>query len=169
MARKIQRRLIVADSDKCDGCGDCVTACAQGHFGEDNPAYSKIKLMDFPEADVHVPILCQSCDDPVCVKVCPMSARSKQAQGPIETVEDKCIGCRACLYSCYFGAPSMHPETGRTMSCAQCIESEPIPFCVKACKEKGALKVIDAKDIVRTRGGTCAENYRKIMPPRMRR
>ena len=50
------RKIIEINEDKCDGCGDCVTACPYGMIEQD---------------DQGLAYKCDYCDgDPACVKEC---------------------------------------------------------------------------------------------------
>jgi len=93
-----------------------------------------------------------ACEDATCIKVCPMNARVRLASGAVVTDEDKCIGCRACVYACPFGAPVVNPENGKTMSCDLCMDDEMGPWCVKACTMQQALRFVPAKDVSRAKG-----------------
>ena len=67
----------------------------------------------------YLPIPCNHCEDPPCIKVCPVGATTKSAEGIIQQIPDRCIGCRLCAVSCpytrrYFNwsEPSW-PDAGR--------------------------------------------------------
>jgi Fe-S-cluster-containing dehydrogenase component len=77
-----------------------------------------------------------------------MNARGRTLEGAVVTDEDRCIGCRACLYICPFAAPTVNPDTGRTMTCDLCADDGTGLWCVKACRDCGALKSIDACEAV---------------------
>jgi molybdopterin-containing oxidoreductase family iron-sulfur binding subunit len=100
------------DLDRCTGCGACVVACRT----ENNIP----SLADAPEAtgtgiywmalleqetppgragDL-LPLPCMHCDDPPCVKVCPVNATYRTAEGIVAQVWDRCIGCRYCQVAC---------------------------------------------------------------------
>jgi Fe-S-cluster-containing dehydrogenase component len=67
-------------------------------------------------------IACMHCEDPPCIRACPTSAISKDAQTLITRVNrHRCIGCKACLWVCPFGAPTFDQD-GKLVLCDLCID-----------------------------------------------
>ena len=105
---------MVIDLDKCTGCGACIAACKQ----ENNVAYvppeesekgrtlSWLTMIneiegEFPNLRVrHIPMLCQHCDKPPCIKVCPVRATYRAENGIVGQIYPRCIGCRYCMAAC---------------------------------------------------------------------
>ncbi|WP_417143073.1 4Fe-4S dicluster domain-containing protein [Raoultibacter massiliensis] len=100
------------DIRRCIGCHTCSVACRiennlpKGNWwnraltdgGED---------MDTPEGafpDVsmeYLTVACQHCENPACVKVCPVGATYRDEEtGVVRQDYDKCIGCRMCMSAC---------------------------------------------------------------------
>ncbi len=98
--------VMVVDLAKCDGCGECVTACRTGHFTPADREWIRLyKMQDAPEtARYWFPKPCFHCDNPPCVKVCPVGATFKRDDGVVLVDNTRCIGCRFCMAACPYSA-----------------------------------------------------------------
>lgn len=109
---------MVIDLDKCTGCQSCSAACrAENNVpfaGPDQAALGRaIFWQEVLEREVlgpypfletqFVPRLCMHCDNPPCVKVCPVGATFKNDEGVVLMDYDRCIGCRLCMTACPYG------------------------------------------------------------------
>jgi Fe-S-cluster-containing dehydrogenase component len=170
-----RRWAMAVDAGKCrPGCTDCVAACHQAHnvpaFGNPKDDVRWISLERtghvFP-AESHpylpeairgrsVPVLCNHCENPPCVRVCPTQATFKRADGIVAMDYHRCIGCRFCMAACPYGSRSMNyrdPQPfldkinpdfptrtkGVVEKCNFCEERlarNVLPACVAACREK---------------------------------
>lgn len=88
----------------CVSCYACVVKCKQEHFLPKDVLWGRILVSETGEyrsaAKQAYPVLCNHCDDPVCVEVCPTGATHKREDGIVLVDGDKCVGCRSCLVAC---------------------------------------------------------------------
>ncbi len=93
---------------------------------------------------INVKKQCMHCLDPACVSVCPVGAMRRLPSGAVIYRQDRCVGCRYCLFACPFGIPKFEwdsglaPVVGKCQFCAQQAPSLG-PACAAACPT-GTLK-----------------------------
>ncbi|KPJ94561.1 MAG: hypothetical protein AMJ53_05020 [Gammaproteobacteria bacterium SG8_11] len=65
----------------------------------------------------YVPVQCQQCEKPPCVKACPVRATFRDPNGVVVIDYNWCIGCRMCQLACPYqarrfnwGEPNLPPE-----------------------------------------------------------
>ena len=83
-----------------------------------------------------VPKLCNQCEHPPCVQVCPVGATYKAKDGVVLIDHKYCIGCRYCVQACPYGARFFDEEKGVSDKCTWCyhrITKGLQPACVEAC------------------------------------
>ena len=141
------------DLAKCTGCKTCVIACKDAHSLPVGTNYRKV--IEFVEGDwkkdasgawvqdvrgYYVPIACNECADPACVKVCPTKAHFKRESDGLVLIDDKkCIGCGACAKACPYGAPVLDEIAHKMHKCAACADRLAqglLPICVEACPQR---------------------------------
>ena len=137
---------IFIDAARCTGCHLCEIACSMAHHRICSPKHSRIKIHALKNPDHYIPVICQACDDAPCIKVCPVNARTREHNGTVTTNDERCIGCRACLYICHLGSPAINPDSGQTMTCYMCTDERSGPWCVTACRTEGALRLFVDSD-----------------------
>jgi len=127
--------------DKCNGCNDCITACAQAKAGSTDPRHSRIQVAKdatVPEDAYYGVALCRQCGEPDCVKNCPSGALSKDLDtGVVQWDEQKCVHCLLCTLTCPYAGITANSLTRQVMKCDMCGGEVP---CVKSCKP-GALEL----------------------------
>lgn len=153
------------DISKCIGCGRCVDACKNENKVPKEPFFFRTwveryrifddgsSIIDSPNGAINgfkkqdrgnktairsffVPKICNHCDNPPCVQVCPVGATFKTPDGVILVDSEYCIGCRYCIQACPYGARYLHPETRTADKCTFCyhrIVKGLTPVCVEIC------------------------------------
>jgi len=109
---------------RCKGYRDCVHACVkENNLGRDSQVqYIRVLQMDQDSLDLehsehyydpetvpvegkhYLPVQCMQCDDPPCVKACPVEATWMEPDGIVVVDYDWCIGCRYCMAACPYWA-----------------------------------------------------------------
>ena len=137
MAPTRNGKVLFVDFEKCTGCRTCEVACSLKNEGVCNPALSRITIVGWREMGLDVPMVCQQCEIALCQCVCPVEALVRNEHtGAVVVDDDVCVGCRSCVAACPFGTITVHPYTGKIISCTLC---DGDPTCVKFC-ETGALR-----------------------------
>ena len=143
---------MLVDVRKCIGCQACTVACIQenvvpeGSFRTIVSTYS-VKLTDAPArqpAGTYVlPRLCNHCENPPCIPVCPVGATYKRPDGIVVVNSDRCVGCAYCVQACPYDARFINHETQTADKCTFCehrLEAGLLPACVESCV--GGARVI---------------------------
>jgi [DsrC]-trisulfide reductase subunit O len=179
--KKGKRLGLVFDMRKCREQGDCkkcIQACHTVHnvpeiddrnheikwiwkesyehaFPTQNHEFISDKAKNSPTV-----VLCNHCENPTCVSVCPTQATFKRESDGIVMMDfHRCIGCRYCMAGCPYGARSFNWEDARPHIkdinpkfptrtkgvvekcnlCAERIAKDQLPACVEACEAKAII------------------------------
>ena len=95
-----------------------------------------------------VPKLCNQCDNPPCVQVCPVGATYQSEDGVVLVDREWCIGCGYCIMGCPYGVRFFHPEHHVAEKCNFCyhrITKGMQTVCVDSCPF-GARKIGNLRD-----------------------
>ena len=157
---------LLIDAAKCpEDCSACVTACSEEQGWENtgletDPQWiRKVLLKDLETGRTNsLPVMCQHCENPPCVDVCPTGASFKRPDGVVLVDKHRCIGCRYCMMACPYKARSFVHETvtgqkvnmprgrGTVESCTLCVHKidrgDGTTACVEACKATGYNAII---------------------------
>jgi len=123
--------VMVIDLSRCKNAGKCKSACSKMHYLPDNRSYIKInKMQDSDKASPYwMPTPCFHCDNPPCVKVCPVGATFKLTDGIVGIDNDRCIGCRFCMVACPYSARVFNWDTEYQLNITQMNEIKPHAAC----------------------------------------
>jgi Fe-S-cluster-containing dehydrogenase component len=174
------RWAMVIDLPGCareEGCTKCIAACNDAHNvpAIEDPAREAKWIWKAPfenvfasqeneflsaaYKDMPVLALCNHCDQPPCVRVCPTQATWKREDGIVMMDWHRCIGCRYCMAACPYGSRSfnwsdprphiarLNPDfptrtKGVVEKCNFCEErlgQGMLPACVEACPAKAMV------------------------------
>jgi carbon-monoxide dehydrogenase iron sulfur subunit len=124
-------KKLVINEEKCTACRRCELACSMKNAGEFNPLASRITAAVFLDENFYLPVVCQQCDTPYCLEICPAGALQRnETTGAVVLDEKRCIGCRMCIMVCPFGGVDYSVAEQKVVKCDLCGGE---PECVKAC------------------------------------
>lgn len=109
---------------KCKGYRDCVQACVKENNQGRDSQVQYIRVLELDKGDMnleqsdhyydpetvptkgkyYLPVQCMQCDDPPCVKACPVKATWTEPDGIVVIDYNWCIGCRYCMTACPYWA-----------------------------------------------------------------
>ena len=147
---------MVMDLRKCIGCQACVIACKSennvpltvfrtvvqvmetGHMVSDKDGIVVTDEGNFtPDTKrFNLPRMCNHCDHPSCVEVCPVKATFKRQDGIVLIDYNVCIGCGTCLQACPYDMRFFNPVQHTADKCTFCvhrIDRGLMPACVTSC------------------------------------
>ena len=128
--------------------------------------------------NTEIPVLCNHCNNPPCVRVCPTQATFKREKDGLVLMDfHRCIGCRFCMAGCPYGArsfnfrepreaideiqpnftPRMKGVVEKCNFCAERLARGESPACVEA--SNGALTFGDLEDPASDIRKLLAEKY----------
>ena len=140
------------DLDACSGCKSCVAACHNLNGLDEGEIWRNVGLLtggnEFNPVVQHVTSACHHCLEPACMHGCPVNAYEKDAEtGIVEHLDDQCIGCKYCMFTCPYDVPSYSASKGIVRKCNMCVDrlrAGEAPACVQACPSQ-AIKIRKVK------------------------
>jgi protein NrfC len=137
---------MIIRQDNCIGCERCVEACAETNNVPEYGYRTRILKQVHPESlnrkTEFIPVLCNQCNNPACVRACPTRATYKNQENGIVMVDrGKCIGCKTCMSACPFNGRYYNEETKSVDKCNFCFDTrlskgESLTACAAACPAK---------------------------------
>lgn len=169
--------VMVIDLAKCKNARKCIEGCQKGHDLLPDQEWMKVYLRkENPDSEPFwFPKNCFHCDNPPCVKVCPVGATFKRDDNLVLVESDRCIGCKFCISACPYSArilnwtdreqyesnsPDYSPETslpaqhGVVSKCDFCADRSregKLPYCATSCP-MGAIYFGDKNEDAVTNG-----------------
>ena len=135
-----KRWVMLIDLRKCVGCQACTVACKfennipEGSFRTWVP---DVEIGVYPDTRrAFLPRLCNHCERPSCIEVCPADATWQRKDGIVEIDYDKCWGCGSCVNACPYDARFINPVTKTADKCTFCsqrVDQGLLPACVETC------------------------------------
>ena len=113
----------------CIGCELCKEACVETNkvpeYGFRTTILERRRdIVDGGEETIFMPVLCNQCNRPPCVRVCPTTATWKdETTGIIVMKNSRCIGCKTCMAACPYNARYFDEETRAVDKCDFCLEA----------------------------------------------
>lgn len=152
--------VMVIDLSRCKNLKKCQSAC--DHMHHVHPGQNWIKVYPMKDAEHTAsywqPTTCMHCDEPPCVKVCPVDATFKRQDGIVLIDSNRCVGCRFCMAACpystrvfnwedpglpqaiahqHYSAETSVPQKkgtpGKCDFCPDMVREGELPHCVSAC------------------------------------
>lgn len=171
MKNQNKRLAMLIDLRKCIGCNACVLACKSENdvpLGVWRSWIKRVEKGRYPHVrEFFLPILCNNCEDPICVTVCPVNAGIIRPDGIVYIDPHRCIGCRYCMASCPYGVRYINPQTKIAEKCYWChhrVDAGLQPACVQACPT-GAMLFGDLKDPESEISKAVAKNAVQVIKP----
>ena len=132
---------MVIDLERCIGCHACTNVCKAENnvpIGGFRDWVEEHEMGEYPNSRAEfLPKLCNQCDDPGCLRVCPTgSIYRREGDNIIELDPDICIACQACMQGCPYGM-TFYNSARRTADkcnyCAHRLDAGMRPACVDIC------------------------------------
>lgn len=153
----VMSKQLIIKPEKCIGCRTCELMCSFGHYRQFNPKMSNVTVMEYEKASVAIPVMCLQCEEPSCLKVCPVHAITRDDKGAVVMNYDKCIGCKMCMNACPLGNISYHPTLRKVFKCDLCGGE---PKCARYCPS-GAILYVESDELP-DRKKLVGEKYKEV-------
>ncbi|TDQ57963.1 tetrathionate reductase subunit B [Mesocricetibacter intestinalis] len=138
---KGKRYAMLIDLRRCIGCQACTVSCCIENATPLNAFRTTVSQYEISDGkrlaeNVLLPRLCNHCDKPPCVPVCPVQATFQRRDGIVVVNNKQCIGCGYCVQACPYDARFINEQTKTADKCTFCVhrlEAGLLPACVESC------------------------------------
>lgn len=128
----------------CIDCERCKEACVKTNhvpsYGFRTTILEKRRSLGENKFETtFMPVLCNHCNRPPCVRVCPTTATWKDEKTGIVVMKpSRCIGCKTCMTACPYDARYFKEDDRAVDKCDFCFlarlsQGEKTTACVEAC------------------------------------
>jgi Fe-S-cluster-containing dehydrogenase component/formate-dependent nitrite reductase membrane component NrfD len=161
----------VIDNTRCIGCHACSTACKSENevpLGVNRTWVKYVEHGAYPDVTRTFQVTrCNHCENPPCVRICPVTAMYQREDGIVEFDKDVCIGCKACMQACPYDAIYIDPDTHTAAKCHYCshrVDAGLEPACAVVCPTE-AIIAGDLDDPMSRIAKTVAANRVTVRKP----
>jgi Fe-S-cluster-containing dehydrogenase component/DMSO reductase anchor subunit len=156
-----QQYAFEVDLDACSGCKACVTACHNLNGLDEGETWRSVGLLQGGSAEAPVQYIvtaaCHHCLEPACMTGCPVGAYDKDPiTGIVRHLDDQCIGCQYCTFTCPYEVPHYNAKRGIVRKCDMCngrLAAGEAPACVQACPSGAiAIAVVETLQVIEQAG-----------------
>jgi len=135
---------MVIREQRCIDCERCKAACVKTNdvpsYGYRTTILERRRTLTGGEYETtFMPVLCNHCNRPPCVRVCPTTATYKDKKTGIVLMNpSRCIGCKTCMTACPYNARYFKEEVRAVDKCNFCLDTRlskgmKDTACVEAC------------------------------------
>jgi carbon-monoxide dehydrogenase iron sulfur subunit len=143
------KKVLRVSINNCTGCQSCVVTCSLVKDKVFSKKKSMISILKDESRCLGIPMICEHCETPACIDVCPVDAISKDPETGIVRVDSElCTGCELCRPACPFGEEIIKMSGGVAVKCDLCGGE---PACVEVCQQKALQYVMATKQNVRVK------------------
>jgi Fe-S-cluster-containing dehydrogenase component len=179
----VTRYGMVIDVKKCVGCYNCFLTCRDEFAGNDYPGYAAAQPLSgmnwtrlleqergtYPHVKVaYVPVQCNHCDAPACLKLDQTGAIYRRADGIVMIDPEKAKGNKQLVSYCPYRQIEWNEEKQLAQKCIMCAhlldQGEPEPRCVESCPS-GARVFGDLDDPTSAVAKLVAAGATEVMHP----